>query len=237
MASAGAARFLNDSRRTSGRIRSDARIIPAPTADRKTGMQIQCECGTFRAQLENFPGNTPGRLACYCDDCQTFMHYLNRADLLDSAGGTEVVPVYPEQMKIIAGREVLKCLRLSPEGLYRWYASCCNTPVTNTRPGFPWMGTVHRVFTVPDPSYLVRTLGPVKSRIMGRFARGTPPSGTAKNINFKGFMTVLPFIVKGMLTGKAKHSPLFERDGKMPIVPPIVLSLQERNAIRQRLGF
>jgi hypothetical protein len=200
-------------------------------------MQIQCECGTFRAQLDNFPRNTPGRLACYCDDCQTFLLRLNRADLLDSAGGTEVIPVYPADMKIVAGREVLKCLRLSPEGLYRWYASCCNTPVTNTRPGFPWMGMVHRMFSVPDPGHLERTLGPVKSRIMGRFARGTPPAGTAKNIDFHGFMTVLPFLAKGMLTGKSKPSPLFENDGRTPIVQPIVLSLDERNAIRRQLGF
>lgn len=200
-------------------------------------MQIQCECGQFRAQLANFPSNTPGRLACYCDDCQTFLHYLNRADLLDSSGGTEVIPVYPAEIKIIAGRDVMKCLRLSPDGLHRWYASCCNMPVTNTRPGFPWMGTVHRVFTVQDPGYLERTLGPIKSRIMGRFAQGTPPSGTAAKIDFKGFMTVLPFLAKGALTGKGKHSPFYEADGKTPIVAPIVVSLQERNAIRHRLGF
>jgi hypothetical protein len=200
-------------------------------------MQIQCECGTFRAQLENFPRNTPGRLACYCDDCQTFLHHLNRSDLLDGAGGTEVVPVYPAEVRIVSGREVIRCLRLSPNGLLRWYASCCNTPVTNTRPGYPWMGTIFRVFTVQDPRYLERTLGPVKSRIMGRFARGAPPSGTAQKIDFKGFMTVLPFLLKGLLTGKARSSPFYEQDGKTPIVAPVVLSLQERNAIRQRLGF
>lgn len=200
-------------------------------------MQIQCECGAFRAQLQNFPRNTPGRLACYCDDCQTFAHRLNRADLLDAAGGTEVIPVYPADLRIVAGREVLKCLRLSPGGLYRWYASCCNTPVANTKPGFPWVGLVHRVFTVQDAGYLDKTFGAIRSRIMGRYARSTPPSGTADKIDFKGFMTVFPFVAKGLLTGKAKRSPFFAEDGRTPIVPPIVLSLQERNAIRQRLGF
>jgi hypothetical protein len=156
-------------------------------------MQIQCECGAFRAQLQNFPRNTPGRLACYCDDCQTFAHRLNRADLLDAAGGTEVIPVYPAEIQILAGREVLKCLRLSPDGLYRWYVSCCNTPVANVRPRFPWVGMVHRVFTVQDAGYLERTFGAIRSRIMGRYARGTPPSGTAEKIDFKGFVTVLPF--------------------------------------------
>lgn len=200
-------------------------------------MQIQCECGKFRAQLEGFPHNTPGRLACYCDDCQIYAHYLKRTDLLDAAGGTEVVPVYPSDMKIVEGREHLKCLRLSPNGLYRWYAGCCNTPVANVRPGFPWVGIVHRAYNVKDRGYLEKTFGPIKSRIQGRFARGTPPRGTASKIDFKGFMTVLPFLLKGMWAGKAKSSPFFEKDGATPIVQPLVVSLEERNAIRQRLGF
>jgi hypothetical protein len=205
--------------------------------DRERRMQIQCECGKFRAQLENFPRHTPGRLACYCDDCQTYMHHLNRTDLLDAAGGTEVIPVYPAEIKILQGRETLKCLRLSPDGLYRWYAACCNTPVAATRPGFPWLGLVHRVYSVKDPGYLERTLGPIKSRIMGRFAQGTPPSATAAKIDFKGFMTVFPFLMKGMLTGKAKHSPFFAQDGRTPISEPVVLSRDERNVIRTKLGF
>jgi len=200
-------------------------------------MQIQCECGQFRAQLENFPRHSPGRLACYCDDCQTYAHHLQRVDLLDAAGGTEVIPVYPAEFKILQGREVLKCLRLSPKGLYRWYAGCCNTPVGATNPGFPWLGLVHRVYSVKDPGYLARALGPIKSRIMGRFAQGTPPSGTAAKIDFKGFMTVMPFLLKGVLTGKAKPSPFFQQDGRTPIVDPQVLSVQERNAIRRKLGF
>ena len=31
--------------------------------------EIQCQCGLFRARLKAFPGGTPGRLVCYCDDC------------------------------------------------------------------------------------------------------------------------------------------------------------------------
>jgi len=165
------------------------------------------------------------------------MHRLNRADLLDAAGGTEVVPVYPAEIEIVSGREVLQCLRLSPNGIYRWYAGCCNTPVANTKPGFPWAGVVHRMYSVQDPGYLQRTLGPIKSRIKGRFARGTPPSGTAADIDLKGFKTVLPFLLKGMLLGKGKHSPFFQQDGRTPIVQPVVVSLEERNALRQKLGF
>lgn len=200
-------------------------------------MQIQCECGKFRAQLEKFPDNTPGRLVCYCDDCQTYLHHLNRPDLLDPAGGTEVIPAYPSEITILEGREVLRCLRLSPQGLYRWYTGCCNTPVANTRPGFPWVGILHRVYCVNDSHSLEKTFGPIKSRIEGRFAKGSLPSGTAAGIDFKGFITVLPFLLKGVLMSKAKNSPFFQKVGQTPIVPPLVLSFDERNAIRRRLGF
>ena len=34
-------------------------------------------------------------MVCYCDDCQAFLHYLGRADLLDALGGTDIVQMAP----------------------------------------------------------------------------------------------------------------------------------------------
>jgi hypothetical protein len=200
-------------------------------------MQIRCECGTFRAALTGFPTNTPGRLVCYCDDCQTYLHWLGRPDLLDSAGGTEVIPVYPSEVSFVAGREALVSMRLSPDGLLRWYSSCCKTPIANTRPKFPWVGVIHRAYSVDDPGLLERVLGPVRSRINGQFARGAPPSRTSSKMGLKDVAVVLPFLLKGAVLGRAKHSPFFEEDGVTPAVAPIVLPPEERTAIRRRLGF
>lgn len=200
-------------------------------------MQIRCECGTFRADLTGLPRNTPGRLACYCDDCQTYLYALGRPELLDSAGGTEVIPVYPSEIKIISGHESLKCLRLSPQGLHRWSTTCCNMPIGNAKAGFPWMGIINRTFIVTDISYLEKTFGPIKSRILGRFARGTAPAGTSSKVKLSDMLVVLPFILKGLLRGSAKGSPFFKNDGKTPIVEPVVLALEERNRIRSSLGF
>lgn len=69
-------------------------------------------------------------------------------------------------------------------------------PVANTRPGFPWLGILHRVYSVKDPGYLEQTFGPIKSRIKGGFAKGTPPSGTASDVDFRGFLNVLPFLLR-----------------------------------------
>jgi hypothetical protein len=183
-------------------------------------MEIQCECGKFRAKLKAFPNHTPGRLVCYCDDCQAYLHYLNRDDLLDANGGTEVIPAYPADVEILSGGELLKCTRLSPKGTFRFSTSCCNTPIVNTRPKAPWAGFMRGVYAAD----VEQTLGAVRSRIMGRYAKGTPPAGTPAKFNLKAFSTVMPFMLKGVLFQKSKRSPFFAEDGVTPIVVPHVLS-------------
>ena len=200
-------------------------------------MKIQCECGRFRSELTVFPKNTPGRMVCYCDDCQTYLHSLGRADLLDPHGGTEVIPVYPSEMKIIEGRNLLRCTRLSPKGLYRWSTTCCNTPVANIKPGVPYVGTLYRLYTVKDASYLSQVLGEVKCRIQGRFARGSVPERASAKVSLQDMLILGPFLLKGVLLGKKKNAPFFESNGSTPIVNPRILSLEERNRILQEIGF
>ena len=195
-------------------------------------MEIQCQCGAFRARLRSFPANTPGRLVCYCDDCQSYLRHLQRADLLDPNGGTEVIPVYPADVEVLQGREHLRCTRLSPNGIFRFSTSCCNTPIANTRPGHPWAGFLRCVYTAgSDAQALDRLLGPVRSRIMGRYAVGTPPAGTPKTFDLKALLTVMPFMLKGKLLRKSRPSPFFAEDGATPVVVPYVLSKAERKAL------
>jgi hypothetical protein len=198
-------------------------------------MEIQCECGKFRAELSKFPKSTPGRLICYCDDCQSYLHYLKRADLLDKNGGTEIIPNYPADVKIVAGKELIKCTRVVPNGMFRFATTCCNTPIANTEPNRPWAGFHRRMFTSKDPNKLEQSLGPVKSSIMGKYAKGTPPPGTPQKFSFKGMKLVLPYILKGILLKKANPSPFF-RDSE-PIVPPKVLSTDELHAARTAAGL
>ena len=198
-------------------------------------MEIQCECGKFRAELTGFPKNTPGRLKCYCDDCQAYLHYIGRSDLLDANGGSEIVPAYPAEVKVTAGHELIKCTRLHGKGLYRFATSCCNTPIANTDPKRAWAGMHGRMFTAKDPKSLDQTFGPVKSSIMGKYAKGTPPPGTPETFDMKGMITVLPFILKGAFTGKAKGSPFFE-DGQ-PVGTTKTLSNPEYRAALQKAGL
>lgn len=199
--------------------------------------KLQCDCGKFKAELNHFPQNSPGRCVCYCDDCQTYMHWLGRSDLLDAHGGSEIIPVYPADLKLIEGQNLLSCVRLSPTGMFRWQTSCCHTPLGNCRPNFPWLGTSKRMYQVGGADYLEKTAGPIRSGIHARDAKGPPPNGASQKIAFKDFKVIFPFLLKGFLKSSRKKSPLFEADGITPIVTPRVLSLQERNEIRERLGF
>ena len=66
---------------------------------------LGCRCGKVRGRVvDPAPGNV-NRMVCYCDDCQTFLHYLKRADLLDEHGGTDVVQVAPARLRFEQGAE------------------------------------------------------------------------------------------------------------------------------------
>ena len=192
-------------------------------------MEIQCDCGKFRAELTQFPKNTPGRFICYCDDCQAFLNYLKRSDLLDKNGGTEIIPAYPADIKIIAGKDVITCVRLHSKGMYRFYTSCCQTPIGNTDPKSAWVGIIHQAYTRKDSNLPDRELGPVKCRMLGKYAKGTVPAGTPQTFDLKGLVTIMPFMIKGKIFGKAKPSPFFE-NGEA-IVTPKVLTAEERSKI------
>jgi len=184
-------------------------------------MKIQCDCGKFKAKLAEFPKNSPGRVVCYCDDCQSFLQKIQREELLDPHGGTELVPVYPCDMEFTQGAEYLKCYKLSPKGLSRWATDCCGSPIANTRAHFPWVGIFHRAFTREDPDYLQK-LGPIRSRIMGKYAKSKPPFKVPEKMGFKVLYSVMPFILKGKIFKKDKNSQFYEPDGKIPISEPVL---------------
>lgn len=176
--------------------------------DKKT--EIKCDCGEFKAELLNFPKNSPGRVACYCDDCQKYLEKIGRLELLDPHGGTEIIPVYPSDFKIITGLEKLKCNRLSPKGIDRWSTTCCNSPIANTKAKFPWVGINYNTYNNCNDS---KELGEIKSRIFGKFKKGDPPFNVSEKMTFKDAWVVIPFIFKGLVRKKADNS-IFYKEGK-----------------------
>lgn len=198
--------------------------------------KIQCECGKFQAEVSDLQRSSPGRAVCYCDDCQSFYHHIGRAELLDKNGGSEVVPVFPNAIKIMSGIENLRCTRLSPKGLFRFSTTCCKTPIANLAAGMPWVGLISRVFTTRDEHFLDQNLGPIKSRIMAKFAYGNLPPGASQKLGLKDAAFILPFIAKGIILRKRLPSPFLKADGVTPVVAPEIISLETRRKLRAQLG-
>ena len=109
--------------------------------------ELRCRCGEVAGRVKDPAPQSVNRVICYCDDCQAFVHHLGRADLLDEHGGSDVVQVAPSSLSFQRGAERIVGLRLSPKGPYRFYTSCCQTPLGNmVSPALPFIGIVAQGF-------------------------------------------------------------------------------------------
>lgn len=189
---------------------------------------IQCQCGKLRGSVET--GHTMNRGVCYCLDCQAFARFLQRQqDILDEAGGTDVVQIEPKHVSFHQGHQYLACMRLSPKGLLRWYASCCNTPIGNTLPNAKasFVGLIHSCLE-SDGLSLDKSFGPVSVRVNTRHARGDSKPRTT---GFKrAALRILIMLVRGRLDGSYRKSPFFGPDGG-PVARPTVISKAQRRAL------
>lgn len=144
-----------------------------------TEAKLSCRCGEVQGVVTKASPQNVNRVVCYCDDCQAFLHRLGRTDLLNARGGTDIVQVAPASLAFVRGQDRIRGLRLTPKGIHRWYASCCNTPVGNTfSPAVPAIGIVatafdHGIQRADD------VFGAPSGAIFGRYAVGDAPAGSA----------------------------------------------------------
>jgi len=197
--------------------------------------ELRCRCGEVRAVVKDPSPKTVNRVICYCDDCQAFAHQLGRSDLLDVHGGTDVVQVAPASLTFVRGQDKIAAVRLSPKGLFRWYATCCNTPVGNTlTPSVPFVGVVAKAFETDgqDPDAL---FGRPVGTNLGKFAIGDV-QGKTNGVSLSLLLRVLRLVLGWRLTGKTWPHPFFERGSGTPRYPVIVLSREQRDALRPLCG-
>ncbi len=197
--------------------------------------KLHCRCGEVLGRLADALPEAVSRMVCYCDDCQAFLHYLGRADLLDAHGGTDIVQIAPAALSIVRGDERIVGLRLTPKGLYRWYAGCCNTPLGNTlRPAIPFVGVLAQVFE-DDAQTADYLFGKPIGGIHGKYAIGAAPEGS-KRLNPRLVGRALGKIVGWRLRGRAWPHPYFDRATGAPSHPLTTLSRREREALRPLCG-
>ena len=200
-----------------------------------TRAEFRCRCGEVRGVVTDASPRTANRVVCYCGDCQAFIHRLGRADLLDPHGGSDIVQVAPASLAFVQGQDRIRGLRLTSKGLYRWYASCCNTPLGNTlTPAVPFVGIVVTAFN-QGAQRADDVFGPPTGAIQGKHAVGGAPPGST-GINLSLFLRALAKIFSWRFGGKAWPHPFFARGRDAPIYPVDVLSHDEREALRAYCG-
>lgn len=201
-------------------------------------LPLRCSCGTVRGVARGVSAARGNRVACYCDDCQSFAWFLGRADeILDAHGGTDIFQMSPARLELGCGREQLACLRLTPGGLLRWYADCCKTPIGNTMAArqVPFVGLVHSFcdHAAHGPSR-DETLGPVRGRVNGRFAAGDRSTLDAHD---RAPFSMLPrlawMIGLARLRGEHARSVFFDAETGELSVDPRVLTPEELQAVEQ----
>jgi hypothetical protein len=198
-------------------------------------VELGCRCGAVHGVVKNASPHTVSRAVCYCDDCQAFLHQLGRAELMNERGGSDVVQVAPATLSFDRGSEYIVGLRLSPKGLYRWYASCCKTPLGNTlEPAFPFVGINIHSF-VGTPAQLDQTFGKATTSVRGEFAVGGPPAGSTK-FPLRLILRALHNMVGWRLLGKTWPHPFFDRIARAPTHAVTVLSRAERDGLRLLCG-
>lgn len=200
-------------------------------------MNVECDCGAVKGSVES--KHLKGyRAICLCDDCQAFAHHIQRADILDANGGTDIIPVMPSHYILQTGTENLKCVRLSSKGMFRWYTSCCKSPMGNSMSSqtMPYIGVPAHLFSKKyTAEQIEKEFGPIRERMQAQFARGPLPPLSQKKVSFSFLLRVIKFIAVAILTGTSKPSPFLNKKGN-PISEPYVLKKQEREALRSLCG-
>jgi hypothetical protein len=198
-------------------------------------VELRCRCGEVRARVTDASPRTVNHIICYCDDCQAFAHQLGRADLLNSQGGSDIVQLAPAALTFLQGQDRIAGLRLTPKGLFRWYARCCNTPVGNTlTPGIPFVGVVARGFDHATPR-ADEAFGPPVGAILGKYAIGEPPAGST-GLNLPLLLRAIGKVLGWRVRGKAWPHPFFQKGRDEPVYPVTVLSPEQREALRPLCG-
>ncbi|MGD0676892.1 MAG: DUF6151 family protein [Polyangiaceae bacterium] len=197
--------------------------------------ELRCRCGEVHGRVTNASPEAVNRIVCYCDDCQAFLHHLGRSDLLDARGGTDLVQVAPASLSFYRGHERIVGLRLAEKGLYRWYASCCKTPLGNTLgPTIPFVGIVVQAFDCgarrPDDVF-----GKPIGAVQGKYAIGEAPEGSMA-FPVRVGLRALGMVLVWRLRGKTWPHPYFDRATRAPNRPLATLSPAERQALRALCG-
>lgn len=192
---------------------------------------VQCLCGSVRGQIEGT--GTSSRVICYCTDCRAFAHFLGQgSEVLDAQGGTEIVQIAQPRLHIAQGAEHLACVRLSPNGMLRWYAACCKAPLGNTMAD-PKIGFIGMIHSSLDQSRIDQDFGTSIARLNTAAAIGEKKP--VQNGLFGVIARFIWLVFSTRFSGRYKNSELFDSAGA-PIAPATILTPEELARLKSMDG-
>lgn len=196
-------------------------------------LPLRCKCGRVRGIASGVSPSSGLRFVCYCKDCQAIARFLERRDVLDAAGGTDIFQMPPARVKLTAGTDALRCVRLSSKGVLRWYGDCCRTSIANTAgPGFPIVAVIHSFMDhEADGRSRDEALGAPLCRIFERSAVGPLPSNAPPPPSLRVFTRRSSLMLRWWMRGLARPTPFFDDRTKAPRAEPRVLTPGERAAL------
>ncbi|MCY4045453.1 MAG: DUF6151 family protein [Cellvibrionales bacterium] len=185
-------------------------------------MKIACQCGNLQGEITDLTPRVDRHIICCCDDCQAFARFLQQDGILDASGGTQIVQMTPSQIHFSKGESLIACIRLTPNGVYRWYASCCSTPIANTlSSGVPFMGVIHSI--IKEPEVVEEIMGPPSMVIQAKHAIVRPLHETqARGFPLSLLLSTARRLIVAKLKGQDKPNPFF--NDKKPLSEPKILS-------------
>lgn len=188
-------------------------------------ISLQCRCGAVKGAAKNITPRNGNHLVCCCSDCQRFAHYLdenNEHHIVDEFGGTRIYQTSQSQVSISQGSEHVRCLRLTPKGLYRWYTECCNTPIGNTMNAkMAFVGLIHNFIVIPDNPKI--SLGPILGFVQTNDAVVQPDYPTSsEKVPLRLLLRIIRKLLVWKMRGMGQPSCFFDIQGKALVKPIIV---------------
>jgi hypothetical protein len=181
-------------------------------------LPFACRCGAVTGSLTEAGPGVGDHVVCHCVDCQAFARHLGAGDrVLDEHAGTALYQGRCATLRLHTGRERLASLHLTDKPTLRWYARCCDTPLFNTyRNGRVPVLTTFVANYAPDRR---AALGPPVGHLFLHEATGDVRH--LKPLSTAGILRrFLPRMVRDIVTGARRRSPLFDPRTLEPVVAP-----------------
>lgn len=190
-------------------------------------MKLACRCGQVEGRID--PRRVNARASCYCRDCRAFARWLGGVELLDAAGGTDILAMAPDGLQITRGSEKMACMSLGPRGLLRWYASCCRTPLGNVPrdPTLYYLGVP--VSAIAEPADAIEAAFGPAGRIAVNAGSATGAVASPRLARLVGTLRIAAGLFTARLRGR-RNTLLFDADG-LPLREPLVLGRTQRDAL------